>query len=53
MGWEIDLVPIVQEVGRLPGLVWIGVENLAPTRILSPTDYTWLVHFTKSSSLGN
>ena len=25
-----DLVPIVQEAGWAPGLVWTGVENLAP-----------------------
>ena len=31
-----DPVPIVQEAGRAPGLVWTGVENLAPTGILSP-----------------
>ena len=31
-----DLVPIVQEAGWAPGLVWIGVENLAPTEIRSP-----------------
>jgi len=26
-------VPIVQEAGWAPGPVWIGAENLAPTRI--------------------
>jgi hypothetical protein len=31
-----DTVPIVQEAGWAPGLVWTGVENLAPTRIRSP-----------------
>jgi hypothetical protein len=31
-----DLVPIVQEAGWAPGLVWTGVENLTPTRIWSP-----------------
>ena len=31
-----DPVPIVQEAGWAPGLVWIGVENLAPTGIWSP-----------------
>jgi hypothetical protein len=31
-----DLVPIVQEVGWAPGLVWTGAENLAPTGIWSP-----------------
>ena len=30
------LVPIVQEAGWAPGLVWTGKENLAPTGILSP-----------------
>jgi hypothetical protein len=25
-----DLVPIVQEAGWVPGLVWTGEENLAP-----------------------
>ena len=27
-----DPVSIVQEAGRAPGPVWIGVENLAPHR---------------------
>ena len=31
-----DQVPIVQEAGWAPGLVWIGAENLAPTGIRSP-----------------
>jgi hypothetical protein len=31
-----DPVPIVQEAGWAPGLVWTGAENLAPTRIWSP-----------------
>jgi hypothetical protein len=31
-----DPVPIVQEAGWIPGLVWIGAENLAPTGIRSP-----------------
>jgi hypothetical protein len=31
-----DPVPIVQEAGWAPGLVWIGAENLAPTGIRSP-----------------
>jgi hypothetical protein len=30
-----DLVPIIQEAGWAPGPVWIGAENLAPTRIRS------------------
>jgi hypothetical protein len=30
-----DPVPIVQVAGWAPGLVWIGAENLAPTRIQS------------------
>jgi hypothetical protein len=30
---ERDLVPIVQEVGWASGLVWIGAENLDPTRV--------------------
>jgi len=29
-------VPITQEAGWAPGQVWIGAENLAPTRIRSP-----------------
>jgi hypothetical protein len=33
---ERDPVPIVQEAGRAPGLVWMGVENLAPTGVRSP-----------------
>jgi len=28
-------VPIVQEAGWAPGLVWTGAENLAPTGIQS------------------
>ena len=31
-----DTVPIVQEAGWAPGLVWTGVENLTPTGIRSP-----------------
>jgi len=31
-----DPVPIVQEAGWTPGLVWTGAENLAPTGIGSP-----------------
>ena len=31
-----DPVPVVQEAGWAPGLVWTGAENLAPTRIRSP-----------------
>ena len=31
-----DPVPIVQEAGCAPGPVWIGAENLTPTRIWSP-----------------
>jgi len=31
-----DPIPIVQEAGWAPGLVWIGVENLAPTGIRCP-----------------
>jgi hypothetical protein len=33
--WK-DPVLIVQEVGWVPGPVWMGVENLAPTGIRSP-----------------
>jgi len=29
-------VPVVQEAGWSPGLVWTGAENLAPTRIRFP-----------------
>ena len=32
---EKDPVPIVQEAGWVPGPVWTGEENLAPTRIRS------------------
>jgi len=28
-----DLMPFVQEAGRAPGPIWMGVENLAPSRI--------------------
>jgi hypothetical protein len=31
-----DPVPIVQEAGWAPGLVWTGAENLAPTGIRYP-----------------
>jgi len=31
-----DPVPIVQEAGWVPGPVWTGTENLAPTGIRSP-----------------
>jgi hypothetical protein len=31
-----DPVPIVQEVGRAPGPVWTGAENLTPTGIQTP-----------------
>jgi len=31
-----DTVPIVQEAGWAPGLVWTGAENLTPTGIRSP-----------------
>jgi len=31
-----DLVPIVQEAGWVPGLVWTGAENFVPTGIRSP-----------------
>jgi hypothetical protein len=34
--WERNPVPIVQEAGWAPGLVWTAVENLASTRIWSP-----------------
>ena len=33
---ERDPVPIVQEAGWAPGLVWTGAENLAHTGIRSP-----------------
>ena len=31
-----DPVPIVQEAAWVPGPVWTGAENLAPTGIRSP-----------------
>jgi hypothetical protein len=31
-----DPVPILQESGWVPGSVWMGAENLAPTGIRSP-----------------
>jgi hypothetical protein len=31
-----DQVPIVQEAGWVPGPVWTGAENFAPTVIRSP-----------------
>jgi len=33
---ERDTVPFVQEDGWSPGLVWMGAENVTPTRIQSP-----------------
>jgi len=41
MAWPLftprkDPVPIVQEVGWIPGSVWTEAENLAPTGIRSP-----------------
>jgi len=42
--WK-DPVPIVQEAGWAPGLVWTGAENFAPTGIRS------LVRPTRSQSL--
>jgi hypothetical protein len=33
---ERDTVPILQEAGWIPGLVWTGVENLSPTGFRSP-----------------
>jgi len=30
-----DLIPTLQEAGWTPGLVWMGAENLGPTRIWS------------------
>jgi hypothetical protein len=33
---EKHSVPIVQEVGWSPGVVWTGVENVTPTGIQSP-----------------
>ena len=34
--WERDLVPILQEAGWAPGLVWAGAENRTPTEIRFP-----------------
>jgi hypothetical protein len=31
-----NLVPIVQEAGWAPGLVWTDAKNIAPTEIRSP-----------------
>jgi hypothetical protein len=31
-----DPVPIVQEAGWVPEMVWTGAENLTPTGIKSP-----------------
>lgn len=28
-----DLMPFTQEAGRAPGPIWMGVKNLAPSRI--------------------
>jgi len=33
---ERDPVPTVQEAGWVPGPVWTGAEDLAPTEIRSP-----------------
>jgi hypothetical protein len=32
---ERDPILIVQEAGWAPGLVWMGLENLAPARLSS------------------
>ena len=34
--WERDPVPTIQEAGWVPGPLWTGAENVAPTRIGSP-----------------
>ena len=36
MGWERDLVAIVQGAGWSPGLVWTGAVNLAPHQDFIP-----------------
>ena len=41
-----DTVPIVQEAGWAPGLVWIGAENLAPTGIRFRTFQPVVSHYT-------
>jgi hypothetical protein len=33
---ETDPVPILQEAGWVPGPVWMGLENVNPTRLRSP-----------------
>ena len=33
---ERDPLPILQEAGQVPGPVWTGAENLAPTGVRSP-----------------
>jgi len=62
-----DPVPIVQEAGWAPGLVWTGAENLAPTGIRSPDRparrqslysevYTYIIlimHLISKNSLGS
>ena len=34
--WERDPAPLVQAAGWGPGLIWMGADNLTPTRIRSP-----------------
>jgi hypothetical protein len=46
--WERDLVPILQEAGWTPGLVWTGAENLDPWTVQPAasryTDYAVPAH---------
>ena len=42
-------VPIVQEAGWAPGLVWTGAENLAPNGIRSQTAQPVASHYTDSA----
>jgi hypothetical protein len=34
--WKRDLVPIVQEAGWASELVWMGLDNLAPSGVRTP-----------------
>ena len=46
-----DPVPIEQEAGWAPGMVWMGTENLAPIEIQSPNcpgrgESLYWIHYT-------
>ena len=42
--WERDTVPIVQEAGWAPGLVWMGAENITPSGMWSCPAHSELLY---------